>query len=137
MKLYQEIATALAARENCLQSGNQDWLENWERKLKAIETYCLPSGSGFDSGEKLDLEASKPDRIIINGSYHVMNKNGFYDGYADYQIIITPSFVHGFELRLIGSSKWPRRKAYDGLKDYITETYAEVLDQEIKKEGEK
>lgn len=133
MKLYQEIATALAARENVRKSGNKEWIEKWEEKLATLEEK-LPSGSGFDSGEKLDINASEPDKIVINGSYHVMDENGFYDGYADYQIIITPSFVHGFELRLIGSSKWPHRKAYDGLKDYITETYAEVLDQEIRKE---
>jgi hypothetical protein len=135
-KLYQEIATALKARKNCQMSGNSEWLEKWEDRLEALEK-MLPSGSGFNSGEKLNIDESEPDKIVIDGSFHVMDECGMYDGYADYQIIITPSFVHGFTLRLVGSSRWPRRKAYDGLKDYITETYAEVLDQEIKKEGEK
>lgn len=129
MKVYQAIARALQARETCIQDGKEAIAEMWEEKLKKLEEY-LPSGSGFNSGESID-EASKPKKIIINGKFHVMDENGMYDGFASYQIIITPSLVYELELKLVGSNSWPKRMSYAGLKDYILEVYQGTLESEI------
>lgn len=130
MRVYQAIARALQARATCIQHGRTEQAEMWEERLEKLETY-IPHGSGFDSGEAIDIEASEPEKIIINGAYHVMNESGMYDGYAIYRIIITPSLANEFDLKLIGSSSWSRRRSYDGLKDYILETYQETLENEI------
>lgn len=129
MKVYQAIARALQARETCIQEGRTEQAEMWDEKLEKLENY-LPSGSGFDSGESID-EASKPKKIIINGKFHVMDEFGMYDGFAEYKIIITPSLVYEIDLKLIGSTSWPKRMSYAGLKDYILEVYQGTLESEI------
>jgi hypothetical protein len=130
MRVYQAIARALQARATCIQSGKEEMAEMWEERLRKLTDY-LPHGSGFDRGESIDIETSEPEKIIINGEYHVMNESGWYDGHAIYRIIITPSLVNEFDLKLIGSSSWPGRRAYEGLKDYVLEVYHEALENEI------
>lgn len=130
MNVYQAIAQALQARETCIKEGRTEQAERWEERLKKLEEY-LPSGSGFDTGESINLEESRQNMIIIDGEFHVMNENGFYDGYAEYNIVVIPSLSYGCEVKLVGSSYWQKRKSYDGLKDYIETTYWEALNQKI------
>jgi len=88
----------------------------------------LPTGSGIDAGSTIAFDECKWDKIVFNSSYHVMDENGFYDGWIDFQVIVRPSFT-GFDLKI----KPLRRKKYfnDYLHDYIFDVFWDALDSEI------
>src|SRR4051812_16451917 len=68
--LAKRIATAVAARLNCIKSGNSEWKENHESD---VESYCrefMPSGSGFDAGTTLDFDASTAEKLVFVTSFH-------------------------------------------------------------------
>src|SRR5689334_20304154 len=89
--LIQEISSLIEARENCKRTNNTEWYEKHTERLAQLEDY-LPSGSGIDSGTKIDLERSTSARVVLTFSYHHMNDCGMYDGWTDHSAIITPSF---------------------------------------------
>lgn len=70
--LVKQISQTIKARENCIKSNNP-WADKHEEILNQLND-LLPSGSGIDNGTKLDIEASKPDRLAFNFSYHHMNE---------------------------------------------------------------
>ena len=43
-----------------------------------------------------------------------MDEHGGYDGWTEHKIIVTPSLVYGFELRVTGKDR-------NDIKDYIAE----------------
>lgn len=123
MKLYQKIANCLSviAALNVLHTPD-DVLHNWKEDLNKL---CkqLPSGSGWDCGTKL-CECSTPRRLVFTGSYHHMNMDGFYDGWTDHDIIVTPSLIHDFDLRITGRDR-------NDVKDYLHDLFHHVLNQEV------
>ena len=78
-----------------------------------------PSGSGFDSGTQLD-DKSTPKKLIFNTSYHHMDDAGYYIGWTDHQVIITPSF-DGMDIKVTG-------KNYNDIKDYIGDVFCSWMD---------
>jgi hypothetical protein len=142
MKVYQAIARALEARESCIKYRKEaveeknfnkynELVDMWDRKIERIEEQFLPHGSGFDTGETINVDESSPDKIVIYGEFHVMNEVGIYDGYAGYKIVVVPSLAYGFDLKLVGSSYWPSRTSYVDLQDYIETIYQGILDNPI------
>jgi hypothetical protein len=123
--LVEHFANCFQALRNCEESGNADWLEIWERRIAALSREHLPSGSGFDSGSSFNLDESRPDRLIFATSFHHMNDSGMYDGWTEHRVIVTPSFVHGFELKVTGRDKRQ-------IKDYIGETFQNVLSAPVR-----
>ncbi len=119
-KLYQQIARTIEARLNCIKSGN-DWQLRHEETLEAFND-LLPSGSGIDSGTKIDIDASKPDKLVFNFSYHHMNDGGMYDGWTDHQLIVTPSLSFGFACRITGPNR-------NDVKDYLHEVYSSAMSE--------
>ena len=75
---------------------------------------AAPHGSGFDAGTELD-DKSTPKKLIFNTSYHHMDEAGYYIGWTDHQVIITPSFV-GMDIKVTG-------KNYNDIKDYIEDVF--------------
>lgn len=123
MRLYQEIARALQACQNCVESDNTGWIEHY---LEILEKYndLLPSGAGFDCGCKLVVSASRPDRLVISADYHHMDDGGYYDGWSEHTVVVTPSLAFGFNLRVTGRDR-------NEIKDYIAETFDYVLRHEV------
>ena len=119
-KVYEALARAIVARLNCIASSNAEWQERWEDKAHCIVRDYLPSGSGVDSGTKLDLDACKPERIVLQTSFHHMAGNGFYDGWTDHTVTVTPSFVGGFDVKVSGRNR-------NDIKDYLGELYHDCL----------
>lgn len=58
--------------------------KNYADIEKVIAEY-MPSGSGFDSVYQV-YEQKKNYKIL--SSYHVMNENGYYDGWIDFTIYL-------------------------------------------------
>lgn len=131
--LYIHIATAIAALRNCEQSdihrrlysasgqdpANVDWTQRWRDRLAAYEQ-LLPSGSGFDSGSKIDIDSSRGDDLYLETSFHHMDEGGGYDGWTEHSINLTPSFIHGFTIEVKGENR-------DEISDHIAETFQHCL----------
>lgn len=116
--LWQFIAEANAARINCENQGNA-FSQVWADRLETVARDMLPAGSGFDSGTRVDLDASKPGRVVLNTAFHHMNPGGFYDGWTYHNIVLTPAF--GFPIvRITGRDR-------NGIKDYLAEVFAASL----------
>jgi hypothetical protein len=121
----QSIATILAqivqARRNCLSSGNSEsWAKRHEGTILAIVAQFMPSGSGFDSGTKIDLDQSTDEKLVFHTSFHHINENGFYDGWSEHEVIVKASLAYGISIRITGEDK-------RGIKEYIHECFRSAL----------
>ena len=121
------ISRALDAKIRCENSSdikkdkNGDlWEDKHRDKITKLVKNNLPHGSGLDGNTLLD-DKSTPDRLIFNSEYHLMNEKcngGYYDGWIEFDVIVTPSLAFGINLVVKGRfSKLPSR--YLNLKDYI------------------
>ena len=131
MRLYQQIAQLWQARENCedgrglmQRAQRAEWHQRHTDRIIELIKHHMPSGSGFDNGTTLDFGATRPNRIVFNTAFHHMDENGSYCGWSEHQVIITPSLVYGFELRVTGRDR-------RNIKDYIAETFQIALNAEI------
>jgi len=118
LTLAQHIAIAVEARHNCTKSGNAEWHAKHTQSLQTLSEF-LPSGSGLDSGTKIDAEASSADKIVLTTSFHHMNTHGSYDGWTDHVVIIKPAF-HGFTISVSGRNR-------SDIKDYLADTFDMAL----------
>lgn len=105
-----------------------DWAERAENNLNAewgpiararLEQLVnmLPSGSGIDSGTK--LESASASRIVLTAGFHHMNDCGMYDGWTEHRITIRPTFA-GLELTISGRNR-------SDIEDYLHEIYHDAL----------
>jgi hypothetical protein len=122
--LIQQFAHCFAALMNCDESGNEKWRDIWAERILVLASENLPSGSGFDNGSEFSLDESRPDRLIFSTSFHHMDENGFYDGWTEHRVIVTPSFVHGFDVKVTGRDKRQ-------IKDYIGDCFHDALSRPV------
>lgn len=122
--LYSKIASTLAARENCIKTCKWDWEQLHRNRIEELVKNEMPSGSGIDCGTKLDLDASTPNKLVFTLSYHHMNADGYYDGWTEHKVIVTPSLAFGIDVRITGRDR-------NDIKEYLSETYHHALTQEI------
>lgn len=120
MKLYVFIAQNLGRIERLRKDGRLDYVLKIKDDLEGFVRSRMPRGSGFDSGTTLDFDKSTPDKLVFNTSFHHMNDGGFYDGWTEHQIIVTPSLEFDFHLRVTGRDR-------NQIKDYIAETVHHIL----------
>jgi hypothetical protein len=111
MKIYQELASLILAIDNCTKHNNHEWRDKHEEKVYKI-LRAGPSGSGIDSGISILWDKCKPDVIFLLVPFHVMDGNGFYTGWIDYKIKITPCLSFGYHIHIYGRDK-------NGIKDYL------------------
>jgi hypothetical protein len=124
--LYSEIASTVDAWKRCTsKDANQMQSAFGARHEDALGMMAdmLPSGSGFDSGTKIDLEHSHGGKLVLTTSYHHMNDNGYYCGWTEHTVTVTPSFG-GFNIRVSGRNR-------NDIKDYISDTFCHALGREL------
>ena len=121
-KLYEHIASRVIAMHNCHESGNSEWLHKHAAALKWLVKNYMPSGSGIDTGTK--LEESSANRIVFSFSFHHMDENGGYDGWTDHTVIVTPSLLSGINLRITSRDR-------NDVKEYIYQVFEAALTAEI------
>lgn len=125
MKRYIQLAKAIGSLKRCqeAQADNPEWIE---KHSNAIDELCeaLPSGSGFDSGSKLDLDASSGDKLVFTTAYHHMNEGGMYDGWTEHTVTVTPSFELGCHIKVSGPNR-------NEIRNYIDEQFSYVLDEDL------
>lgn len=119
LALVNAIAEAL---EEYKRTGKSD-------RVQQLESF-LPRGSGIDSGTKIDLDKSEPDKIILTFDFHHMDEHGFYDGWSvDWKAIIKPTFqcFSGIDIHIksgkFNSNSHRRRYNDEYFKDYLYQTY--------------
>ena len=122
--LYQILSGLIGSRENCLKRGNTEWFDTFSDRIDKIQN-LLPSGSGFDTGSKIDLDKSTPDKIVINTAFHHMDENGYYDHWSDHVVRVLPSLQFGFILKI---SNPDREDSY--FLDYVHECFNYILGEE-------
>lgn len=123
-KVYQVLASRIAARLNSMKVGHQ-WVERHTDAIEQIERDYLPSGSGFDAGTKIDLEASNGNRLVLVTEFHHMNEMGGYDGWTTHRVIVEPDLYYGFTLTITGRDR-------DQIKDYLSDMFNQALDEVCK-----
>ena len=116
--------------EYCAKLTNTDpkFQELWTPVLESINAE-LPHGSGFDSGSEFLPEDSTPNRLVFTTSFHHMDEGGWYDGWTEHQIIVTPMFG-GFNIRVTGVNR-------NKIKEYIGDMFHECLSNYFKTEFSK
>ena len=100
--LYRSLAIKIEARNHCHKTGNAEWFGKHSDAILRLVNRFMPSGSGIDSGTTIDIEFSRPNRIIFNTSFHHMDENGSYDGWTKHDVIVTPSLM--FEMHVLACS---------------------------------
>lgn len=122
MNVIQKTAMTIEALKNCIESGNTAWTAKHMDTLSFIEKQYLPHGSGIDSGCTIDTSKSSANKIILETSFHHMDENGYYDGWTNHNIIITPAFT-GIDIRITGQNK-------NDIKDYLADVFNNALETE-------
>ena len=126
--VIQALSAAFMARANCERDLNQgchesfiplrqEWSARWMERIESLCADCLPHGSGFDCGVKLDMDASKPRKLVFIAEYHPMNGAGFYEAWTAARVIVVPDF-EGFTITARGAGQH---------NEYIAETMHEHL----------
>ena len=124
--LLEVIAGRIAARNNCIASGNAEMRDKHTQYIHDAVNEGMPSGNGFDNGTRIQLnqcrvDMSHPDRLVFTTEYHHMNEHGMYDGWSNHTIYVKPCFLSsGFVLTITGSNR-------GGVKDYIEEVFRNTL----------
>jgi len=102
--LYRHIARTIQALQHCKTSGDVERMSRHKDSLDALAEF-LPSGSGVDSGAKIDLDASTPDKIVIEADFHHMDASGMYAGWSEHRVIVRPSLAFGIDLTITGRNR--------------------------------
>jgi hypothetical protein len=118
--LYSELARVQHAINTSTHTTNVETFN--EAYLRALVDW-LPSGSGIDSGTKVDSERTHAERLVLTFGFHHMNEGGYYCGWTEHTAVITPSFRSVFNLRITGRDR-------NGIKDYLYQTFDLALSRE-------
>jgi len=126
MKLYQQLARSIDARQRCIDADpvNDFGLDIHEKKIEDIEA-LLPSGSGINTGTKVDIDRSTGQKLILFGSYDVMAESGMYTGVIDFEVIVKPDLMFDFDIRISG-----KFGKHQDIKEYLDEVYYDALRME-------
>jgi hypothetical protein len=113
--LYSELAGMVEARRNCAQrtetaqesnvGASVEWFDRHTETIESLVKQHMPHGSGFDSGTTLDLDASHADKLVFNTAFHHMNDGGYYDGWTEHTVTVTPALHGDFHLRISGRNR--------------------------------
>ena len=117
-RFYNELAQTIQFYKNTLDRKEYEWNFYAELRIKRLESH-LPSGSGLDNGSKINLDLSTPQKIVIDTTFHHMDKNGYYDGYTTHCIIITSCLQHGYKIHVTGRNK-------NNIKEYLYSLFNNV-----------
>jgi hypothetical protein len=111
-EFYSRIANLFVAHENCVKSGNKEYEDRHANNLEDLVKNYLPRGSGFDAGTKFIWEESNRNKLVFATSFNHMNEGGYYDGWTDHKVIVTPDLLFGYNIKITGRNR-------NDIKEYI------------------
>jgi hypothetical protein len=118
--LYSELSRLIQARK----TSKPEWAERHTDTIESLVKEHMPSGSGFDSGTKIDLDASHAEKLVFYTSFHHLNGQGFYDGWTEHTVTVTPSLSGDFHLRISGRNR-------NEIKDHMYQSFEQALRTEV------
>lgn len=134
LELYKRISAELGRLANARKQGNKQWEKIALSELESYED-LLPSGSGIDSGCKIDLEKSRVNKIVINSSYHLMDEFGGYCGWVDFKVTVTPQLSGFPSVRVMfidyKHMDYQQKKLLYGLTDYLYNVFYNALNEKF------
>ncbi len=83
---------------------------------------CLPHGSGINSSWEFSWQ--RDGSIVCANSFHCMNDVGYYDGWADFKVVIKPDSE--FRLMFVGKTAQYKAARYQ-LRECIEELVYHAL----------
>lgn len=90
---------------------------DYQTQMMDTLTKLAPSGSGFDRGTQFNVTRSGDTRLVFNTAFHHMNEHGYYDGWTEHEVIVTPVLsISGISVRVTGKDK-------NNIKEYIHDTF--------------
>jgi hypothetical protein len=101
--LYRALAGLVGAYRRC--GEGSEWRERHRARIEYLVRNYMPSGSGFDNGTKIDLDASTSEKLVFDTSFHRMGESGVYDGWTDHRVIVTASLQSAFKLKISGRDR--------------------------------
>ena len=124
-KLYAQLANRVQARLDCIsRNTSPDIIVDHEARIAKLCEDHLPSGSGFNNGTTLDLDASTGDKLVFDTAYHHMDEHGCYAKWTEHRVYVTPSLIHGIVLRVTG-------KDHSRIKGYVAAVFYEDLQTRV------
>lgn len=123
--LYSELSSLITARRGCITHSNDEWIPKHTDKLLSLVRAYMPHGSGVDSGTQFDLDASHGEKLVFQMDFHHMDGNGYYDGWTEHQVIVTPSLAHHFHVRITGRNR-------NDIKEYLREMVGSALMEDVR-----
>ena len=125
--VYQQIASSLDAMRNCqahhAEPGKAhltEWIDKHEERALTLTRDYLPSGSGFDCGTTLNVDASRDNKLVFETSFHHMDESGGYDSWTEHTITVRPSLTFTLDITVSGRDR-------NDIKDYIHEAFYMAL----------
>ena len=109
---YSRIANLYVGYINCVAASNKEYENIHLNKIEELVEKYLPHGSGFDAGTHFIVEESNRDKLVFKTAFHHMNENGYYDGWTEHKIIVTPDLLFGFNIKITGKNR-------NDIKEYI------------------
>lgn len=122
--LYAVLAALVGAYRRCVDTQNVAWMDNHRLRIQTLVREHMPSGSGTDSGTRLDLEKSKENRLHFCTAFHHMSDSGMYDGWTHHDVIVTPHLAYGIDVKITGPNR-------NDIKNLIHEVFWHDLTQEV------
>ena len=114
----------LADIHQCLEEKDFGWYvyHEFNDLLEAIKDH-LPHGSGIDCDWEFTVQGN--GKLRYDNAWHLMNENGYYDGYAPFWIRFNLCSPDEFELHF---SNPPKNKvSFFGVRDYLEDLFAHSL----------
>lgn len=82
-----------------------EWRMRHRNTIDKLVREIMPSGSGIDNGTQIDLAESTGERLVFTTAFHHMNDVGMYDGWTEHKVIVKPSLMYGFDVRITGRNR--------------------------------
>lgn len=118
-KMYEELYLAWKWR----QQANEKFEDVAQARLDAVFD-LLPSGSGFDSGTK--VESIDASRMVLYSAFHKMIEHGSYVGWDEFRVVVKAAF-DGIDIRIFSTAG--RIKPED--REYYEEEFYRALTQDV------
>jgi hypothetical protein len=126
--IYRRLAARVDARARSARNNNRDWFNKHTDAIKSMVKRYMPSGSGFDVGTSIDLDASNGEKLVFSTSFHHHAEHG-YDGWTEHTVTVTASLLLGIEIKISGQNK-------ADIKEHIHEAFYSALTEEIEADDE-
>ena len=107
-----DVGSSAIAYLNCIESENTIWRDRHIGRVTRCMHEILPQGGGFDHEWTIDVVRSRKTdaRIVCSGGFHKMNENGYYDGWAYFDLILPASNIRQWRLVSRGGLDAPLRE---------------------------